>query len=175
MSIFHDTHSIHPQQLNIDIFINIEKAVKNRSLQDCAFMMDNCPDSVGEGSAQLQSYCELGQPINWSIYSLDNSQNLPQSNDALLSIQQIRFEKAQVVELNNPVTSTKLPILSAPIASHWTGNVSNRLPTVGSYRYSLEIKIQPADNNLPPMLLELTSASLAVSKHTQRVALYEYY
>lgn len=170
MSIFHDTHSIHPQQLNIEIFINIEKAVKNHSLQGCTFMMDNCPDSVGEGSAQLQSYCELGQPINWSIYSLSSSQNLPQSNDTILSIQRIRFEKAQVVELNNQTPSTKQPILSTPIASHWTGNVSNRLPTVGSYRYSLEIKIQPTDNTLPPMLLELTSASLAVSKPNQRAA-----
>ncbi|SBS25377.1 hypothetical protein MSP8886_00260 [Marinomonas spartinae] len=173
MSIFHEHQAPNPQELDIMVFINIKKALKNNSLKGSAFMMDNNPNSKGEGSTALCSFAALGQMINWSVHPLtmsDSNQASYQNGDYSVSIHRILFEDAQVVNLDEFGSKPDDLIKTAQSISNLSGNISNRKQLVGKYRYRLQLKIQSKSKRFTPKYFVITSATLAIAEQNQQAA-----
>ncbi|SBS24624.1 hypothetical protein MSP8887_00008 [Marinomonas spartinae] len=173
MSIFHEHQAPSPQELDIMVFINIKKTLKNNSLQGSAFMMDNNPNSEGEGSIALRSFATLGQTINWSIHPLTMSgsdQAWYQNGDCSVSIHRILFEDAQIVNLDEYDSGRDQQIKATQSISHLSGNISNKKQLVGKYRYRLQLKIQSKSKRFAPKYFVLTSATLAIAEQKQQAA-----
>jgi len=173
MSIFHEHQAPSPQELDIMVFINLKKTLKNNSLHGSAFMMDNNPNSEGEGSTALCSFATLGQTINWSVHPLNmngSDQAWNQSGDCSVSIHRILFEDAQIVNLDQYVSDRDQPTKTVQAISNLSGNISSKKQLVGKYRYRLQLKIQSKSKRFTPKYFVITSATLAIAEQKQQAA-----
>lgn len=59
-------------QININIAVDVIRALSEKSLCNSIYVMDNSPfDSPGKGTRKLSTRCLPGQTIHWVVYAID--------------------------------------------------------------------------------------------------------
>jgi hypothetical protein len=59
-------------QININIAVNVTKALSEQTLADNIYMMDDSLlGSACQGTAELVTACQPGQTVRWMVYAID--------------------------------------------------------------------------------------------------------
>jgi hypothetical protein len=167
-----DSLKFNSVQLNIVIFVDVQKAIKSGTLNDCVYMMDNSPTSTGQGTSRLQTVCKQGQTLNWIIYAMDADRRPDGTWPPSVRIKNIVFkEDGDDEDVLMYKICEDLKIYGGPdkIRSHntpayyyWAGTVSYNLPAA-LYKYRLILELENEENtrleylNLESPVLDVVS------------------
>lgn len=155
-------------QLNIVVFVDVHKAIAAKSLDGNVYMMDNCPDSDGRGTPDLQTTCKQGQTLNWIIYPMDMDRRIDGSWPPMVKINNIVFlgddgkkdaDHTVCSELKVYGGPDKIRSKETPVYYYWAGTVLWDLPS-GVYKYRLILELD--SDNPGARYMNLNTPSLKV-------------
>ena len=138
-----------PLQYRIDIliFIDVSKALSEKTLKGYTFMMDNSPfRSQGQASFQLQTRCVPQQLLSWKVIGLDVQ--------TPATICDISFFQPDGTPASKPSTP-EIPDFR-PEQNAWTGTVPPYMALNQPYRYKIDFQMGRGDNSI----LSLESPSI---------------
>lgn len=156
-------------QLNIVLFVDVQKAVASNSLEGAVYIMDTSFQSEREGTANLQTVCKQGQVLNWIIYPLDSEQRPDGSWPPSARIDNIVFLKEQDGDVSAAPVCNHLKIYggpdrirssNTPVYDYWAGDVAPDL-SEGVYGYRLILELE-REKSSRPLYLNLEDLSLRV-------------
>ena len=140
-------------QLNVITVVDLHKAVRNNSLKDTFYMMDNSVGGLGQGTPMLQTACKQGQVINWIIYPMDVEKRPDGAWPPMPKIINIVFLDDDVGDREEVAESkvmTELKVYGGPdkmrnpfcpVYYYWAGAILPDLPP-GNHPYRLVIELQ---------------------------------
>lgn len=156
-------------QLNIVTTIDVAGVLEGRPVEDCVWMTDNGPASMGKGTAGLQTACLPGQVLNWLIYSLDVEKRPDGTYPPIASILNIVFFSGPQGYPDPLMSGHALKVYGAPdrirspytpVYSYWAGMVPVDVePVTCFYRLTIEI---PGQGGGRSRYIELSTPSLRV-------------
>lgn len=121
-------------QININIAVDVIKALSEQSLYDNIYMMDDSRyGSTRQGTAHLCTACLPGQTIQWTIYPIDLQTPASIKSISFLS-EEGWLENAKNVSLGNPDLKV------------WKGIVPS-LAYNRRYAYRLEVQMGEGKNS----------------------------
>jgi hypothetical protein len=154
-------------QLNLVTFVDVYRALATKSLEGNVYMMDNCVDSAGQGTPNLQTTCKQGQVLNWIIYPLDMNKRINGVWPPMVEINNIVIlqDDGDVVDhkvfdnlkVYGPPDKIRSPL--TPVYYYWAGMVLQEL-TVGEYPYRMILKLDSMGTD--PLYLNLDTPALNV-------------
>lgn len=163
------TGSFNSVQLNIVTFVDVQKAVTEKSLDGAVYMVDNAPTSTEQGSHRLQTTCKQGQTLNWIIYPMDADKKPDGTWPPSVRINNIVFldENGEDVAITKICQDMKVyggpdKIRSSytPVYYYWAGTIPPTLP-VGIYKYRFVLELETETTN-KSVYLNLNTPSLNV-------------
>jgi len=157
-------------QLNLVIFVDVEKAILMNSLEGNVYMMDNSLDSNGRGTPNLKTVCKQGQALNWIIYPLNMNRRIDGTWPPMVKITSIVFLREDGERVADHQVCSKFKIYGGPdkirskytsVYYYWAGTVLHDLPP-GEYKYRLILDLD--SNNSNSLEMNLNTPSLDVIK-----------
>lgn len=136
-------------QLNIVTTVDVAAVIRNRSIDEAVWMMDNSPDSRGKGTTALETVCRQGQVLNWLVYAVDMARRPDGTWPPFAKIVSIVFLEADHKTVHGLKVFGDLKIFGGPDAirhpltpsyAYWAGML---LPDLvpGRYAYRLIFEI----------------------------------
>lgn len=145
--------SLNSVQLNLVTFIDIYNTNINQSLEGNVYMMDNSPESTGQGTPHLQTVCKQGQILNWLIFAMDSGKRPDGTFPPSAKINNI----VMLNESGNDVASDQifreLKITGGPdkirskytsVYYYWAGALLADIPE-GIYKYKFILEVGTED------------------------------
>jgi len=127
-------------QININIAVDVVKALSEKTLEDNMYMMDNSAfGSVHQGTEKLRTECQPGQTIHWIVYAIDLQTPVTIKNITFISSD--GEPQAENTESNN-YSYTDNPDLKT-----WTG-ILPYMVCGKEYRYRLELQMGEGKNSI---------------------------
>lgn len=160
---------INSVQLNIVTFVDVNKAVRNQSLENALYIMDNSPTSIRQGSPCLQTVCKQGQVLNWIIYPMDMNKRTDGTWPPFVKINNIVFlegesENASVSSIMDSLKiyggPDRMRSIYTPVYYYWAGIIPLDL-SPGIYRYRLILELETGEKD-KCIYLNLETPSLKV-------------
>lgn len=160
---------INSVQLNIVTFVDVNKAVRNQSLEDALYIMDNSSTSIRQGSPCLQTVCKQGQVLNWIIYPMDTNMRTDGTWPPFVKINNIVFlegesENASVSSIMDNLKiyggPDRMRSIYTPVYYYWAGIIPLDL-SPGIYRYRLILELETGKKD-KCIYLNLETPSLKV-------------
>jgi hypothetical protein len=171
----HKSANLNSVQLNIVTFVDVNKAITTRSLDQAIYMIDNSPLSTLQGTPYLQTTCKQGQALNWIIYPLDANKRTDGSWPPVAKISNIVFFHEDGIWTVRNSTMDNLKIYGAPdrirppytpVYYYWAGIIPLDLPS-GIYRYRLVLDLETWKKE-EHIYLNLETPALNVVEVTQK-------
>lgn len=137
-------------QINIVTTVDVAGVLREGSSEGRTFLMDNSPDSLGKGTAQLETVCRQGQVLNWLVYCMDMTKRPDGKWPPFAKIVNIVFLDTTGTSVLGLKVCADLKIYGGPDAIrhrytpsyyYWAGAVLPHL-TPGLYRYRLVVECQ---------------------------------
>lgn len=162
-------------QLNIVTFVDVDKALATNSTIGSVYMMDNSPNSLNQGTTNLQTVCKQGQVLNWIIYAMNMDRNPDGSWPTSVRINNIVFLDKDGNDVSMIRVMDEMKILggpdkirsvSTPVYYYWAGIVEGDLP-VGIYKYRFVLEFDPVAPSTQSTYLNLEGQSLDVRNTVQ--------
>ena len=132
-----------PNQINVNIAVDVIRALSEESLKDNLYMMDNNPfsdglQSSGQGTDYLTTSCTPGQVIKWVVHAIDLQ--------TPVSIRNIEF----IVEGDHeqPGGHGVEEHSNRPDLKIWTGIVPSTMVVGQPYRYRVELQMGDGQNSV---------------------------
>jgi hypothetical protein len=155
-------------QLNIVLSLDVAGVVAGRPAAECAWLFDNDPRSVGDGTAALRTYCTPGQVLNFIIYPVDGYRRPDGSFPDFPQIEAIVFYQDQggtqtyktLGDLRIYGAPDRMRSPWTPVYRYWAGAVEREIePGIYPYRLILSLPGGPGGGR---RYFELDTASLEV-------------
>jgi hypothetical protein len=156
-------------QLNIVTTVDVAGLLAGRATEDCVWLTDTSPLSVGKGSSSLATTCTQGQVINWLILCLDTERRIDGSYPPIASVLSIVFLDGDssmpssfkvVDDLKTYGAPDRHISRYTPVYSYWAGMVPSDAP-LGDFRYRLNIEI-PSPTGGMSTIIEVAQPSLKI-------------
>jgi hypothetical protein len=117
-------------QININIAVDVIKALSDKTLEENIVMMDDSRmGSTGQGTPMLATCCKPGQAIRWVVYAVDLQTSV--------SIKRISFYGSD--QQHSPAAASGIQEVN-PDAKEWTGIVPC-MERGRPHRYRLELQM----------------------------------
>jgi len=131
-------------KININIAVDVAKALSEKTLLNNVYMMDNSAcGSKNQGTEQLCTFCIPGQTIRWIVYAIDLQTPVAIKDIAFIASDR-QIKPAQMKE--NSDSNTVLPE-DNPDLKIWTGIVPYML--LGhTYQYRLTLQMGNGFNSV---------------------------
>jgi hypothetical protein len=165
-------------QLNIVTFVDVNKVIMTRSLENAVYMMDSAPASAQQGTPCLQTTCKQGQALNWIIYPLDANRRMDGIWPPSVKISSIVFFNEDEFTTIMDSVMSNLRIYGAPdkvrspytpVYYYWAGTIPIDLtPGIYHYRLILELETWKREEHI---YLNLETPTLNVVQIAQKTAL----
>ncbi len=131
-----------PNQINVNVAVDVIRALSDETLEDNLYMMDNNPfgpgfESTGQGTDYLTTSCVPGQVIQWVIHAIDLQ--------TPVSIKSIRFIGDGEEQGHSSAAQESS---SRPDLKVWTGIVPDYMVPGQPYRYQLELQMGDGQNSI---------------------------
>lgn len=142
-------------QLNLVTWVDVDKALRQQSLKDCVFAMDNGIDSTNQGTDKLITKCKQGQTLNWIIYGLNSLQKADGSWPPQVKINNIVFLDENGEDVSPFRVCDGLSIFGGPdkirspltpVYYYWAGEIKGDIAP-GQYQYRLVLEIDQGQIN----------------------------
>ncbi|MCX5203046.1 hypothetical protein OG897_16515 [Streptomyces sp. NBC_00237] len=148
-------------QLNIVTIVNMERAIREKSLENAIYMMDNSVGGTGQGTRHLETVCKQGQVINWIIRPIDMEKRpngtwppMPKINNIVVLDTEIGdeedvAEKKILTELKIYGGPDKMRDKFTPVYYYWAGTIlSTAKPGIYNYRLVVELEMDGTKEKL---------------------------
>lgn len=127
-------------QININIAVDVVKALSNKSLYESTYLMDNsifC--SLNKGTESLCTACQPGQIIHWVVYAVDLQ--------TPVAIRNITFISSDGQAYNDVYKKSECLCNENPDLKTWIG-VLPYMVLGKEYRYRLELQMGNGNNSI---------------------------
>lgn len=144
-------------QLNLVLFVDIHKALRNNSLSGCIYAADNGVNSKNQGQANLYTNCKQGQTLNWIIYGLDSLQKPDGSWPPTVKINNLVFLDRSGEDVAPKRITDELAIIggpdkmrgpNTPVYYYWAATVLGDA-RLGEHPYRLVLEIDDKQSDQP--------------------------
>lgn len=148
-------------QININIAVDVVKALSDKSLKNNIYLMDNSPfASINQGTEDLCTFCTPGQTVHWVIYPIDLQ--------TPVVIKQISFIPEEENFEANDSDQLKNDIPDDPEFKTWSG-ILPLMKTGHKYRYRLVLQMGNGKNSTMSIdTPSLTYACLALDEEENK-------
>lgn len=144
------TGQYYSNQMNIVLFVDVRKALRERSLKNAVYATDNSGRSIGIGTPCLASFCKQGTVLNWIAYGIDMECRPDGSWPCMPIIRNLVFENGDTGDTSLSPVCDRLGIYGGPDKAHslytpsyyyWSGCVRMNLqPGIYPYNMVFELK-----------------------------------
>jgi hypothetical protein len=129
-------------KININIAVDVVKALSDKSLHNNIYMMDNsCQGNQNPGTEALCTFCLPGQTIHWVVYAIDL-----QTPVVIKSISFINVCEQTEIQIPNNKDNSLFPEDNLDLKT-WTGILPCMKP-LHKYYYRLELQMGNGINSV---------------------------
>ena len=143
-------------QLNIVTMVDVDRALRTRSLDGAVYMMDNSVGGLGQGTDHLRTVCKQGQVLNWIVRALDMDKRPDGTWPPMPRLCNIVFldnETGDEDDVAESKVCTDFRIYGmpdrmrspyTPVYYYWAGTVLSDV-TPGTYMYRFVVELEQED------------------------------
>jgi hypothetical protein len=119
-------------QININIAVDVTKALSEQTLEKSIYMMDDSLlGSTGQGTGELTTVCQPGQAIRWVVYAIDLQTSVSIKNISFIAAAG-KYESSEAIKGGQPEAD--------PDAKEWIGILPYMEPGL-KYAYRVELQM----------------------------------